>query len=282
MTLSNLAASYLEHGRLEDALARNAEAIRIGLALDPVPQDVAIWSANRVVYLYTAGRTEDAVITAQEGIARAGAALGTDHPAMANLYANLGAILMRLNRPHDAMAPIRQAFELIEQANGGPNQNSATMRTQFAQALVRAGRNAGAIAFLDHATPIIDAQLGAQSDRSLSARDTRLAALIALGRGRRPRFWRRNCSRCAIPGCPKAIGTAPMRATISPRRRSPRATGLLRAMPRSRPWRCAAGCMRPIIPTCCCRVRSFCGWKIAVICEPRQRWWQRRARCSRR
>ncbi|MFN3472808.1 MAG: CHAT domain-containing protein [Blastomonas sp.] len=183
VTLSNLAASYLEHGRLEDALARNAEAIRIGLALDPVPQDVAIWSANRVVYLYTAGRTEDAVITAQEGIARAGAALGTDHPAMANLYANLGAILMRLNRPHDAMAPIRQGFELIEQANGGPNQNSATMRTQFAQALVRAGRNADAIAFLDHATPIIDAQLGAQSDRSLSARDTRLAALIALGRG---------------------------------------------------------------------------------------------------
>lgn len=183
VTLSNLAASYLEHGRLEDALARNAEAIRIGLALDPVPQDVAIWSANRVVYLYTAGRTEDAVATAQDGIAKAGTALGTDHPTMANLYANLGAILMRLNRPHDAMAPIRQGFELIEKANGGPNQNSASMRTQFAQALVRAGRHADAIAFLDHATPIIDAQLGAQSDRSLNARDTRLIALIALGRG---------------------------------------------------------------------------------------------------
>lgn len=183
VTLSNLAASYLEHGRLDDALARNAEAIRIGLALDPVPQDVAIWSANRVVYLYSAGRTEDAVMTAQDGIAKTGAALGADHPAMANLYANLGAILMRLNRPHDAMAPIRQAFELIEKANGGPNQNSATMRTQFAQALVRAGRNADAVAFLDHATPIIDAQLGAQSDRSLNARDTRLVALIALGHG---------------------------------------------------------------------------------------------------
>lgn len=183
VTLSNLAASYLEHGRLEDALTRNAEAIRIGLALDPVPQDVAIWSANRVVYLYTAGRTEDAIITAQDGIAKTGAALGADHPAMANLYANLGAILMRINRPHDAMAPIRQAYELIEKANGGPNQNSATMRTQFAQALVRAGRHADAIAFLDYATPIIDAQLGAQSDRSLGARDTRLIALIALGQG---------------------------------------------------------------------------------------------------
>ncbi|MDM7957662.1 CHAT domain-containing protein [Blastomonas sp.] len=183
VTLSNLAASYLEHGRLEDALARNAEAIRIGLALDPVPQDVAIWSANRVVYLYTAGRTEDAVITAQDAIAKTGGALGADHPAMANLYANLGAILMRLNRPHDAMAPIRQGFELIEKANGGPNQNSATMRTQFAQALVRAGRHADANAFLDYATPIIDAQLGVQSDRSLSARDTRLIALIALGQG---------------------------------------------------------------------------------------------------
>ncbi|MDK2756595.1 MAG: CHAT domain-containing protein [Blastomonas fulva] len=183
VTLSNLAASYLEHGRLDDALARNAEAIRIGLALDPVPQDVAIWSANRVVYFYSAGRTEDAIVTAQEGIAQAGGALGTDHPAMANLYANLGAILMRINRPHDAMAPIRQAYELIEKANGGPNQNSATMRTQFAQALVRAGQHKDALAFLDYATPIIDAQLGAQSDRSLVARDTRLVALIALGQG---------------------------------------------------------------------------------------------------
>lgn len=183
VTLSNLAASYLEHGRLDDALRRNAEAIRMGLALTPVPADVAIWSANRVTYLYTAGRTEEAVATAQDGIARAGGALGPNHPAMASLYANLGAILLRLNRPHDAMAPIRQAFELIEKASGAPNQNSATMRVQFAQALLRAGKFEDAIAFLDAATPIIDAQLGAQSDRSLVARDTRLMALIALGRG---------------------------------------------------------------------------------------------------
>lgn len=183
VTLSNLAASYLEHGRLDDALDRNAEAIRMGLALDPVPADVAMWSANRVVYFYTAGRTEEAVATANDAIARSGAALGANNPAMANLYANLGAILLRLNRPNDAMAPIRQAFELVEVSNGGPNQNSAAMRTQFAQALVRAGRHQDAIAFLDHATPIIDAQLGPQSDRALSARDTRLAALIALGQG---------------------------------------------------------------------------------------------------
>lgn len=183
VALSNLAASYLEHGRLDDALARNAEAIRMGLALDPVPADVAIWSANRVVYYYTAGQTEEAVATATDAIAKTGAALGPDHPAMANLYANFGAILLRLNRPNDAMAPIRQAFELVEKANGGPNQNSAAMRTQFAQALVRAGRHQDAIAFLDHATPIIDAQLGPESDRSLAARDTRLTALIALEQG---------------------------------------------------------------------------------------------------
>ncbi|MBU2340042.1 MAG: CHAT domain-containing protein [Alphaproteobacteria bacterium] len=183
VALSNLAASYLEHGRLDDALARNAEAIRMGLALDPVPEDVAIWSANRVVYFYTAGQTEEAVATATDAIGKTGSALGADHPAMANLYANFGAILLRLNRPNDAMAPIRQAFELVEKANGGPNQNSAAMRVQFAQALVRAGRHEDAIAFLDHATPIIDAQLGPESDRALAARDTRLTALIALEQG---------------------------------------------------------------------------------------------------
>ena len=182
-TLSNLAASDLEHGRLDDALARNAEAIAVGLTLNPVPGDVAIWNANRVVYLYSSGRTEEAIATAQEAIGRLGNAIGADHPMMANLYANLGAILFRLNRPHDAMPMIRRAYELIEKAGGGPNQNSAAMRVQFAQALIRAGQYDDAIAFLDAATPIIDAQLGAESDRALAARDTRLIALIATGHG---------------------------------------------------------------------------------------------------
>lgn len=182
-TLSNLAAAYLEHGRLDDALARNAEAIDIALTLDPVPGDVAIWNANRVVYLYSAGRTDEAIATAQTAIARVAPAIGADHPMMANLYANLGAILFRVNRPHDAMPMIRRAYELIEKTAGGPNQNSATMRVQFAQALIRAGQHADAVAFLGTATPIIDAQLGAQSDRALNARDTLLIALIATGKG---------------------------------------------------------------------------------------------------
>jgi len=182
-TLSNLAASYLEHGRLDDALARNAQATEIALTLDPVPPDVAIWNANRTVYLYSAGRTEDAIATAQGAIGRLTPLLGADHPMMANLYANLGAILLRVNRPNDAMPMIRRAFELTDKAAGGPNQNSAAMRVQFAQALIRAGRDADALTFLDAATPIIDAQLGAESDRALVARDTRLVALIATGKG---------------------------------------------------------------------------------------------------
>lgn len=181
--LSNLAASYFEHGRLDDALARNAEAIAMGLALDPAPPAVAIWSANRMVYLYSAGRTGDAIAAGQQALGTVGAALGADHPLLANLYANTGAILLRTERPNDAMPMIRRAFELTEAAAGGPTQNSAAMRVQFAQALVMAGRNDDALAFLDDATPTIDAQLGADSDRALVARDTRLVALIATGRG---------------------------------------------------------------------------------------------------
>lgn len=181
--LSNLAAAYLEQGRLDDALARNAQAIAVALTLNPVPGDVAIWNANRVVYLFSAGRTEDAIATAQTAIARLTPAIGADHPMMANLYANLGAILFRTNRPHDAMPMIRRAYELIEKSAGGPNQNSATMRVQFAQALMRAGQYADAIAFLAAATPIIEAQLGAQSDRALNARDSLLIAYINTGKG---------------------------------------------------------------------------------------------------
>ncbi|MBB5984250.1 CHAT domain-containing tetratricopeptide repeat protein [Sphingobium lignivorans] len=181
--LSNLAASYLEHGRLEDALARNAEAIDIALKLPQVPVDVGIWYGNRVVYLYTAGRTEDAITTAQTAIARLGPAIGPEHAMMANLHANLGAIMLRVNRPRDAMPMIRRAYELLEKAAGAPTQTSATMRVQFAQALVRAGQFEDAVAFLEVATPIIDVQLGNQSDRALNARDTLLVALIGVGDG---------------------------------------------------------------------------------------------------
>jgi CHAT domain-containing protein/spore maturation protein SpmA len=181
IALSNLAASLNERGRLDAALERNAQAVAIGLTLKPVPGDVAIWHANRVFYLYAAGRTDEAVAAAHRGLAMLTPALGADHPSMSNLYANLGAISLRLGRPNDAMPLIRKAFELVEKANGGPNQNSATMRVQFAQALLRAGRNAEAIAFLGPTTPIIAAQLGPDSDRALVARDTLVAAMVAEG-----------------------------------------------------------------------------------------------------
>jgi CHAT domain-containing protein/tetratricopeptide (TPR) repeat protein len=180
--INNLAAAKFENGALEEALALNAEATDIALALAKVPGDVAIWQANRVAYLYTSGRTEEAIAAARKGIARSSAALGEGHAQMASLYANLGAILYRTGRPRDALPIIRRAFELIETAAGQANQNSATMRLQYAQALTQARRYSDAVDFLGAAMAIIDAQLGVESDRALVARDTLGLALIRLGR----------------------------------------------------------------------------------------------------
>ena len=179
--MANLAATNWEAGRNEDTLAMNAAAIAMGRSLSPVPADVAVWYSNRVAYLQTLGRSTDAVATARDGLAVSEAILPEDHPALANLYANLGAILVRQSRPKAAAPFLRHAFELIEKAAGKPNQNSATMRMMFATAIA-VNQPQEAIAFLDDAIPIIEEQLGPESIRAITSHEVRAVALMGSGR----------------------------------------------------------------------------------------------------
>lgn len=179
---SNLAAVNWEMGRADEALRLNAEAIAIAERLAKPPSDLVIWYANRTTYLFAGGRTDDAIATARAGLAWGDRNLPPDHPSMANLYANLGAMLNRQGRPVDAAPMIRRAFELVEKTSGKPTQNSATMRVIFAQALIEQRRYAEAEAFLAVAAPIIEGELGADSDRALLARESRAIALMRLGR----------------------------------------------------------------------------------------------------
>ncbi|APG61556.1 hypothetical protein LPB140_00375 [Sphingorhabdus lutea] len=181
VSLNNLAASYFEQGDLEKALDYNKQATEMARTLDKVPSDIAIWLANRVAYLYTAGRTDDAIVAAQNGVATGEASIGGDNPVMANLYANLGSIYYRQGRPRDSFPMIRRAYELVEKSAGKPTQNSAAMRVIYAQALSEAGRYGDAISFLDNAIPIIDMAIGEKSDRALVARDTFANALAKMG-----------------------------------------------------------------------------------------------------
>lgn len=179
--MANLAAINWEAGRSENTLAMNAEAIAMARALSPVPADVAVWYSNRVAYLHTMGRSSEAVATAREGLAVSEAILPEGHPALASLYANLGAILVRQGRPKAAAPFLRHGFELIEKAAGGPNQNSASMRMMFATAIA-ANEPHVAIDFLDSAIPIIEGQLGAESTRAIQSHEVRAAALLGSGR----------------------------------------------------------------------------------------------------
>ncbi|MEO7384267.1 MAG: CHAT domain-containing protein, partial [Novosphingobium sp.] len=115
-----------------------------------------------------------------EGLAISEVILPSGHPALASLYANLGAILVRQGRPKAAAPFLRHGFELIEKAAGGPNQNSATMRMMFATAIA-ANQPQEAIVFLDAALPIIEGQLGAESKRAIDSHEVRAVALMGLG-----------------------------------------------------------------------------------------------------
>lgn len=179
---ANLAGINWEAGKPEQTLALNAEAIAMGKALNPVPGDIAIWYANRVAYLHTLGRSDDAVATAREGIAFSEAILPKGYPAISSLYANLGAMLVRQGKPNTAIPYLRQAYESIEAVSGAPNQNSAAMRAMMATALSDAGHYAEAVAFLDQAIGVIEKQLGPESNRALQAHEVQAIALMRLGR----------------------------------------------------------------------------------------------------
>ncbi len=186
-SLSNLAAAKWESAAAVEALALNAEAIAMASSLKPVPNDIAVWYANRAMYQFSSGRADEAIATSRTGLAASEAVLPPDHPLLSNLLANLAAMLTRQGRPSDALPIARRAFELVEKAAGKPTQNSATMRVMFANALMETRRYAEAETFLSAASPIIDAELGATSDRALLARENRAVALLRLGRAREAR-----------------------------------------------------------------------------------------------
>ena len=180
--LSNLAGINWEAGKQEQTLALNAEAIAMGKTLSPVPGDIATWYANRVAYLHTLGRSDEAVATAREGIGLSEALLPKGHPSVSNLHANMGAMLVRQGKPNTAVPYLRQAYEAIEAVSGAPNQNSAAMRAMMASALSDAGNYDQAVAFLDQAIGVIEKQLGAESNRALQSHEVRAIALMRLGR----------------------------------------------------------------------------------------------------
>ncbi|WP_310530955.1 CHAT domain-containing tetratricopeptide repeat protein [Novosphingobium sp.] len=180
--LSNLAGINWEAGKQDQTLSLNAEAIAMGKALNPIPGDIATWYANRVAYLYTLGRPDEAVALAREGISLSETLLPKGHPAVSTLHANMGAMLIRQGKPNTAIPHLRQAYESIEAVSGSPNQNSASMRAMMATALSDSGNDDQAVAFLDQAIGVIEKQLGPESNRALQAHEVRATALMRLGR----------------------------------------------------------------------------------------------------
>lgn len=182
VALSNLAGALWEAGQAGRSLDLNARAIAMGRTLRVQPPETLFWYGNRMAYLRTAGRMDDAIAAGQEALAFAGPAGLADHPAMANVSANLASLLVQVGRPNAAIPLARRAFEQVEAAAGKPSQNSAAMRAIFAVALTEAGRFDDAVTFLDAAIPIIEGEIGPEANRSLQARENRARALSRLGR----------------------------------------------------------------------------------------------------
>ena len=118
IALNNLAASDHEAGDNEAALVHNGQALAMAERMKPVPNDAAIWYANRINYLAASGRFDEAVDAARIGQARIEAILPANHPYVSNNLSNFAALLLKQGRFGEAMDMSRRAFELQEKAAG--------------------------------------------------------------------------------------------------------------------------------------------------------------------
>lgn len=180
--LANIGATQWEAGDTASALEYNRRALELGRTVEPIIPDIAVWYASRVAFLRSAGQMDQAIRTGQEAIGFLEPRLPANHAGLANLHANVGALLALQNRPIAAMPLLRRAYEAIEAIQGKPTENSAAMRAMFAKAMIDAGRYEDAVPFIQSVVPIIDKQLGPQSNRALQTREVLARALSRVGR----------------------------------------------------------------------------------------------------
>ncbi len=177
---SNLANAQIRNGETDRAIASVRESIAVSLSLDPIPVNAAVYLANVVTFLYSAGRLEEAAEEGRRTQTILESFLPERHPFLAANLNTLASVLAELGRLDEAESVARKGLD-IAYASFGETQQTLSYLATLAHVLTVNGKAAEAEVLARAATSKMTGDLGPEADRTLLAREILGEALLANG-----------------------------------------------------------------------------------------------------
>jgi serine/threonine protein kinase/tetratricopeptide (TPR) repeat protein len=142
----NLAISYSEQGRLDEALELNEQTLAARRRVLGPDHPDTLWTMNNLAFQYDAGgRREDALRLREETLAARRRTLGAEHPDTLMSMSNLGMSYASLGRLDDAVTWHQETLAARRRILGPVHRHTLSSVFNLASCFSRLGRHADAL-----------------------------------------------------------------------------------------------------------------------------------------
>ncbi len=148
-------------GEFDAALVAYRDAEQTRRDLVPLPdQRVGLFMQNRANVLFDLGRKDDGLQTLRAGVEMQEAALGVDHPALAQGYNNLGAAYMSVGDLERADEYLQRAMRSFAEALGERHPQVARVLSNLGSLAIDRGAPTAALSHHQRALELLESALG--------------------------------------------------------------------------------------------------------------------------
>lgn len=151
-------------------------------ASGPVLRHLAFAHTRMATALRRAGRYDEAIERAREGLALAEEVMGNEPASMLHFYTDLAGPLVMQQRLDEGLVLLERALEAAEEGLGATHPYTGAIHSNYGDTLGRVGRDAEAIEHLRQSVEIFEASHGPDSDRVAMAATNLGVALDRIGR----------------------------------------------------------------------------------------------------
>ncbi|MFJ9947212.1 tetratricopeptide repeat protein [Kitasatospora sp. NPDC091207] len=169
---ANLASSYAEAGRTDDAITINEQVVAAReRTLAPDHPHTLTTRANLAACYWQVGRTDDAITINEQVVAARERTLAPDHPHTLTTRANLAACYWQVGRTDDAITINEQVVADSERILGPDHPDTLNARANLASSYLQAGRTDDAITINEQVVADSERVLGPDHPHTLTVRD---------------------------------------------------------------------------------------------------------------
>jgi len=148
----------------------------------PAARELAFAHGRMAIALRRAGRYDEAIERAREGLTLAEQVMGDEPTVMFHFYTDLAGPLVMQQQLDEALVLLLRALESAKEGLGASHPHTAVIHANLGDTLARAGREEEGIEHLRHAVEVFASTHGPQSDRVAMACTNLGVALDRIGR----------------------------------------------------------------------------------------------------